>query len=116
MHMSRHWFSEPIRFLSLRVWIRPPHYFLADTHDRFAFRFRFQMVESELLVKSLLDEGAEGLTQRILTKAGVDTSRFSADLDSFMYVFNSQVEPPFQKRDMLRCALALFFNCRTLRS
>lgn len=42
------------------------------------------MVESELLAKSLLDEGAEGLTQRILTKAGVDTSRFSADLDSFL--------------------------------
>lgn len=49
-----------------------------------ACRFRFQMVESELLVKSLLDEGAEGLTQRVLTKAGVDTSRFSADLDSFL--------------------------------
>lgn len=42
------------------------------------------MVETELLVKSLLDEGAEGLTQRILVKAGVDTSRFSSDLDSFM--------------------------------
>jgi len=46
--------------------------------------FFIQMVESELLAKSLLDEGAEGLTQRILTKAGVDTSRFSADLDSFL--------------------------------
>ncbi|CAM9769062.1 unnamed protein product [Pylaiella littoralis] len=43
-----------------------------------------QMVESELLAKSLLDEGAEGLTQRILKKAGVDTSRFNADLDSFL--------------------------------
>lgn len=43
-----------------------------------------QMVESELLVKSLLDEGAEGLTQRILVKAGVDTSKFNADLDTFM--------------------------------
>eukprot|EP00903_Cladosiphon_okamuranus_P019530 g17961.t1 len=43
-----------------------------------------QTVESELLVKSLLEEGAEGLTQRILTKAGVDTSRFGADLDSFI--------------------------------
>ncbi|CAN0487301.1 unnamed protein product, partial [Ectocarpus sp. 12 AP-2014] len=45
-----------------------------------------QMVESELLAKSLLDEGAEGLTQRILQKAGVNTSRFSSDLDSFLYV------------------------------
>ncbi|CBJ25903.1 ATPase [Ectocarpus siliculosus] len=43
-----------------------------------------QMVESELLAKSLLEEGAEGLTQRILQKAGVDTSRFSSDLDSFL--------------------------------
>lgn len=43
-----------------------------------------QMVESELLAKSLLDEGAEGLTQRILKKAGVDTSRFGADLDTFL--------------------------------
>ncbi|CAM9110882.1 unnamed protein product [Laminaria digitata] len=43
-----------------------------------------QMVESELLVKSLFDEGAEGLTQRILVKAGVDTSRFTADLDTFI--------------------------------
>ncbi|CAN0497108.1 unnamed protein product [Ectocarpus sp. 12 AP-2014] len=43
-----------------------------------------QMVESELLAKSLLDEGAEGLTQRILQKAGVNTSRFSSDLDSFL--------------------------------
>lgn len=43
-----------------------------------------QMVESELLVKSLFEEGAEGLTQRILVKAGVDTSRFTADLDAFI--------------------------------
>lgn len=43
-----------------------------------------QMVESELLVKSLLDEGDEGLTQRILVKAGVDTSRFTKDLDAYM--------------------------------
>lgn len=43
-----------------------------------------KMVESELLVKSLFDDGAEGLTQRILVKAGVDTSRFTADLDTFM--------------------------------
>eukprot|EP00904_Undaria_pinnatifida_P006538 jgi/Undpi1/3013/HiC_scaffold_14.g06390.m1 len=43
-----------------------------------------QMVESELLVKSLLDEGDEGLTQRILVKAGVDTSRFTKDLDAYI--------------------------------
>lgn len=42
------------------------------------------MVESELLAKSLLDEGGEGLAQRTLKKAGVDTSRFTADLDSFL--------------------------------
>lgn len=59
------------------------------TRERFCVNdflcgIRTQMVESELLIKSLLDEGAEGLAQRILSKAGVDTSRFSADLDSFM--------------------------------
>ncbi|CAM9995476.1 unnamed protein product [Scytosiphon promiscuus] len=43
-----------------------------------------QVVESELLAKSLLDEGPEGLAQRILKKAGVDVSRFSAELESFL--------------------------------
>lgn len=42
------------------------------------------MVESELLAKSLLDEGAEGLASRVLVKAGVDLSKFSTDLDNFM--------------------------------
>lgn len=47
-------------------------------------RLPWQVVESELLAKSLLDEGPDGLTQRILTKAGVDVSRFSTELDSFL--------------------------------
>ena len=41
-------------------------------------------VETELLTRALLDEGPDGLAQRILSKAGVDASRFSADLDGFM--------------------------------
>lgn len=42
------------------------------------------MVESELLVKSLMDEGEDGVTQRVLVKAGVDTPKFNADLNMFM--------------------------------
>ncbi|CAM9332954.1 unnamed protein product [Ascophyllum nodosum] len=43
-----------------------------------------QTVETELLTRALLDEGPDGLAQRILSKAGVDASRFSADLDGFI--------------------------------
>ncbi|CAM9557357.1 unnamed protein product, partial [Discosporangium mesarthrocarpum] len=43
-----------------------------------------QKVETELLLKSLLDEGPQGLTQRILFKAGADTSRLTTDLDQYI--------------------------------
>lgn len=43
-----------------------------------------QVVESELLLKTLIDDGPQGLTHRILDKAGVDVSKLTADLDRFM--------------------------------
>lgn len=43
-----------------------------------------QMVESELLLKSMLDEGPQGLSHRIFDKAGVEVTKLISDLDSFM--------------------------------
>lgn len=43
-----------------------------------------QVVESELLLKTLLDDGPQGLAHRVLDKAGVDVSKLSTDLDSYL--------------------------------
>ena len=43
-----------------------------------------QVVESELLLKTLLDDGPQGLAHRILDKAGVDVNKFTIDLDGYM--------------------------------
>lgn len=45
---------------------------------------REQVVETELLLKSLMDDGPQGLAHRILDKAGVDVAALAADLDTFM--------------------------------
>ncbi|CAM9142065.1 unnamed protein product [Choristocarpus tenellus] len=50
---------------------------LADTN-------RAQVVETELLLKSLLNDGPQGLTQRILFKAGGDSNKLTNDLDAFI--------------------------------
>jgi len=43
-----------------------------------------QMVESELLLKSLLNEGPQGLANRILYKAGADVPGLEAELDKYI--------------------------------
>uniref|UniRef100_A0A0G4H5L3 Clp R domain-containing protein n=1 Tax=Chromera velia CCMP2878 TaxID=1169474 RepID=A0A0G4H5L3_9ALVE len=41
-------------------------------------------VEAEMLLKTLLDEGVDGLCQRIFFKAGVDTKKLEADLETHL--------------------------------
>nr|AFA52578.1 ATPase [Vaucheria litorea] len=43
-----------------------------------------QTVESEFLMKALLDEGAQGLANRILFKAGANVSKLEAELDKYI--------------------------------
>ncbi|KAG5184953.1 ATPase [Tribonema minus] len=43
-----------------------------------------QMVESELLLKSLLNEGPQGLANRLLYKAGADVPGLEAELDKYI--------------------------------
>eukprot|EP00953_Heterococcus_sp_UTEX-ZZ885_P009650 5669-Heterococcus_DN1.PRE.1 len=43
-----------------------------------------QMVETELLLKSLLNEGPQGLASRILYKAGADTAGLESELDKYI--------------------------------
>lgn len=44
----------------------------------------FQVVETELLLRSLLDEGPQGVAHRIFEKAGVNVTKLSTELNSFM--------------------------------
>ena len=43
-----------------------------------------QMVEATHLLKALLDEGADGLAQRVLQKAGLDATTVDSKLDAYM--------------------------------
>lgn len=49
-----------------------------------ATRYETQYVDSELLLKSLLDEGPTGLAQRILFKAGAQLPKIESELDKYI--------------------------------
>jgi len=51
---------------------------------RLADAAQAQIVEAELLLKALLEEGPEGLAQRIIFKAGGDAAQLSRELESFI--------------------------------
>lgn len=49
-----------------------------------ASRYESQFVDTEHLLKALLDEGPGGLANRIFFKAGAQTSKLETDLDNFL--------------------------------
>ena len=49
-----------------------------------ATRFESQFVDTEHLLKALLDEGPSGLVSRIFFKAGVQTTKLENELDAFI--------------------------------
>ena len=47
-------------------------------------KYQQQVIEAPILLKSLIDEGPGGITQRILAKANVDITKIDKDLEAYI--------------------------------